>query len=90
MKNQYYKIIWLEDKGYTSLKNLIENDICNFKITGGYIGKQLIEVEFDKVIKARNNEEAKKKAIKFADKEGIEIFSLIKYNTEIILTEEDL
>lgn len=90
MKNQYYQIIWLDVKSYNQLTKLIKNDICNFKITGGWNDTKLIEVEFNKIIKAKNNKEAKKNAIAFTDKEGIEIFSLIKYNTEIILTEEDL
>lgn len=90
MKNQYYEIIWLEDLSKNYLKELVDNDINDFKITGGWADTKLVEVEFNEIIKAKNNEEAKKKAIKFADKKGLEIFSLIKVNTEIILTEEDL
>ena len=86
--NKYYKIHWIRTLTKENINDLIENG-QEFKITGGY--SEEYEVELYHNIIAKNDKQAIELTKKWFENndEDVEIFSLIKFKTDVILTEED-
>ncbi len=89
MKNKY-KIIWLENMTTYELADRIRNGLSGeIRIDKGSDYSD-IEVEFSLYLTASNNKEAEKDALRIVIAKDLEIFSVIKYNSKVVFTEEDI